>query len=281
MGLDPFDLHGPEFLALYAVLGLIATIASFLIPPFLRPDGRYGRPSDEDELALLAGGRTRYAEAVAVRLLAAGAATVEGTIGLRIRDTPDGQMRLSKSLAERRIIAMPSPVRWNDITAALALPAESGERRLEDKGLRMDAQTALQMRLIQAAPLALLFGFGLIKWVVGTLRERPVGYLSVLMVVTLVAALVRFTVNDRRTRAGLRAVSEARREGARLRRAAPTDETPRAVALFGTVVLAGSYLSDFHRMRSAASGDGGSTGSDSSSSGCSGGGGGGCGGCGS
>lgn len=48
-----------------------------------------------------------------------------------------------------------------------------------------------------------------------------------------------------------------------------SDEAALAVALFGTAVLTGSYLSDFHRMRS-----GGSGGDSSGSSGCTGGGGG-------
>ncbi|MBY0394035.1 MAG: TIGR04222 domain-containing membrane protein, partial [Novosphingobium sp.] len=140
---------------------------------------------------------------------------------------------------------------------------------------------ARQLRLIQTAPLALLFLFGMAKWIVGTLRDRPVGILTALLIVTAIAAILRFAVIDRRTRAGKAALADARLEADRLRRAAPADETPLAVALFGTTVLTGSWLSDFHRMR-AASGSGGDT---SSSSGCSGGGGGcgggGCGGCGS
>jgi len=272
MGLGPFDLYGPDFILLYVGLGFIALIACLAIPPFLRPDGRSARPSDEGELALLAGGRDRFAEAVVVRLLSAGAATVEGNIGLRIRDQRGGG-----TLAERRIIAMPSPVKWNHVTEALAGPAETTERRLEDKGLRMDAATALQLRLVQTAPLALLFGFGAIKWVVGTMRDRPVGNLTMLLVFTLIAAAVRVAILDRRTNAGKQALQQARGAADRLRRAAPSNEAALAVALFGTTVLAGSYLSDFHRMRSAGSGDGGSGGGDGSS-GC---GGGGCGGCGS
>lgn len=273
-GLGPFDLHGPEFLLLYAELAVIALVASLLIPPFLRPDGRPGRPADEDELALLAGGRDRFAEAAVVRLLAAGSAIVQSGGTLQIRDPRGG-----KTLAERRIAALSSPVRWNHVTDTLAGPAETGEQRLEAKGLLMDRATAWQMRAIQTLPLALLLAFGLAKWTIGSMRDRPVVYLSVFLIVTAIVALLRFTVLDRRTRTGKRALADARFEAARLRRAMPTDEAPLAVALFGTSVLAGSYLSDFHKMRSAASGDGG--GGDSGSSGGSGCGGGGCGGCGS
>ena len=250
--LGPFDLHGPEFLQLYSALSVIAVIACLAIPPFLRPDGRAARPADEDELALLAGGRDRFAEAVAVRLLSAGRATVEGTLGLRIRDQRGGG-----TLAERRIVAMPSPVTWKHVTEALAGPAEASERQLEAKGLLLDGATTLQLRLLQSAPLLLLFAFGAAKWIIGTMRDRPLDYLSVLLVLTAIAALLRFAVHDRRTRAGQQAVATARAQAARLRRAAPTDEAALAVALFGTSVLAGSYLSDFHRMRAANGGGGG------------------------
>lgn len=277
-GLGPFDLYGSEFLTLYAALGLIAVVASLMIPPFLRPEGRSARPADADELALLAGGRERYAEAVAVRLLAAGAAIVQSGVQsggtLQIRDPRGGH-----TLAERRVVALSSPVRWKDVTDTLTGPAETGERRLEEKGLLLDKATARQMRLIQSAPLGLLFAFGLTKWIIGSMRDRPVAYLGVLLVLTFLAAILRYSVLERRTRTGKLAVAQARADAARLRRAVPTDEAAMAVALFGTSVLAGSYLSDFHRMRTTnGGGDSGSSSSDGGSGGC---GGGGCGGCGS
>lgn len=277
IGLGPFDLYGADFLVLYGLLGVIAVIASFVIPPFLRPAGHghgvRGRPRDADDLAVMAGGKDRFAEAVTVRLLAAGAAIVTVGAALQIRDRDS-----AATLAERRIMALPSPVSWRDVTGALKGPAEAAQQRLAQSGLLMDAATAWHMRLIQTLPLALLLAFGTIKWIVGSMRDRPVEYLSVLLVLTLIAALLRATVLDRRTGAGRAVLADARAEAARLRRAVPTDEAALAVALFGTSVLAGTYLSDFHRMRSASGGDGSSSGDSGSGSGC---GGGGCGGCGS
>ena len=276
-GLGPLDLHGPEFLTLYCEIALIALIAALVIPRYLRPDGQRGRRPDEAEIALLAGGRNRFAETVTVGLLAKGAVTVQSSGNIAIRDPRGGE-----TMAERRVTALTSPASWQDIHRALAGPAETAERQLEAKGLWMDRSAARQLRVIQTAPLALLFLFGLTKWIVGALRDRPVGILTALLIVTVIAVILRYAVIDRCTRAGKAALTEARFEAERLRRAAPTDEAPLAVALFGTTVLTGSWLSDFHRMRSA--GSGGDT-SSSSSSGCSGGGGGcgggGCGGCGS
>jgi hypothetical protein len=122
--------------------------------------------------------------------------------------------------------------------------------------------------------------FGAIKWGVGTLRDRPVGFLTALLIVTAFVALIRFAKLDAATRSGRRALGEVRRDAARLRSAPVRDEAGMAVALFGTTVLIGSGLSDFHdlRMKSTSSGDGGS--GDSGSGGDGGCGGGGCGGCG-
>jgi uncharacterized membrane protein YgcG len=108
-----------------------------------------------------------------------------------------------------------------------------------------------------------------------------VGFLTALLIVTAFVALIRFAKLDAATRSGRRALGEVRREAARLRSAPVRDEAGMAVALFGTTVLVGSALSDFHdlRMKGASSGeDGGSSGGDSGGDGgC---GGGGCGGCG-
>lgn len=271
--LGPLDLHGPEFLLLYLELALIALAAAFLIPRYLRPEGQAGRRPDEDELALLAGGRERLAEAVTVRLLAEGAAIVQagGTIAIR---NPNG----GRTPTERRVARLTSPANWRDVHRALSDPADALERQLENKGLRIGRSAARQLRLIQTAPLALLFLFGLAKWIVGAMRDRPVGILTALLVVTVVVAVLRYAVIDRRTGAGMAALANARFEAARLRRAMPTDEAPLAVALFGTAVLTGSWLSDFHRIRSAGAGGNGSSSGCSSGEGGGGGGGGGCGG---
>ena len=148
-------------------------------------------------------------------------------------------------------------------------------------GLLMDGWTALQLRFWQTTPYLLLFAFGWTKVQIGEARGKPVGFLIALLVITVVFALLRFAVLDRRTRAGKEVIEEARERSERLRRAPAEGETGLAVALFGTAVLAGSAWGDFHRMR-AASGDGGSGGGGDGGSGCGGGGcgGGGCGGCG-
>jgi len=100
------------------------------------------------------------------------------------------------------------------------------------------------------------------------------------LVATAIVAVIRVLKSDRRTQAGIAALTDARARAERLARAHTEAETGMAVALFGTAVLIGSPIGDLHTIRreksdGGGSGDGGSIGDGDS--GC---GGGGCGGCG-
>lgn len=273
MPLNPFDLTGGPFLLLYIVLLLLATIAAFRIPQWLRADGRAGQSLDADHLAYLSGGPTRYVDTLVARLLTAGLLTLSGRHKLMSKGAGQGQ-----NAAEMCVLALPGEFGWSAIQRAAIDYAEPVRRDLVRRHLLIDEDKVLLLRLWQTLPFAALLLFGAIKWEVGTMRDRPVGFLTVLLVLTFIFAIIRFASVDRRTGAGIAALEDARLGADRLRRAAVSDEIPLAVALFGTTVLIGSYWSDYHDLRRASSNDGGSNSSDSSSDGgC---GGGGCGGCG-
>ena len=72
MPLGPFDWTGGPFLALYAGLFVLALVAAISIPRRLRPQGRWQRLTDPDELAYLAGGPVRFVDTVVARLLTDG-----------------------------------------------------------------------------------------------------------------------------------------------------------------------------------------------------------------
>lgn len=272
MGLGVFDLTGGPFLELYLALLFGTIIAGFAIPRWLRPQGRQARVSDPDAIAYLAGGSIRYVDAVIARLLAAGKIAVEGGGTARIVAPPV----LTRG-AERSVLALATPTPWPRVMRAVAPHARAVEDKLVGMGLMIDRGRALQLRLWQTMPYALLMLFGAIKWDVGVERGRPVGFLAALLVVTAVFALIRFAAVDRRTRGGVEALAGARDSNDRLRRAPTDDEVPLAVALFGTVVLAGSAWNAYHAVRAASTGvDGGSSSSDAGGGGC----GGSCGGCG-
>lgn len=273
MSLGPFDLTGGPFLALYLLLFAVCVTAGFVIPRRLRPAGRRQAVTDPDQLAYLAGGPVRFGDAVVARLLAAGALVMTG------RDRFSVAARASAaSPAESSVLALLPPIRWREIAQVLKSYAEPLEDRLVAAGLLMDDAERNAVRFWVMVPYAMLLTFGATKWFIGDVRDRPVGYLTGLLVLTAAFAAFRWISIDRRTQAGHDAVAEAARRASRLRIAPTSPEIGLAVALFGTTVLAGSGWADFHRLRTA--GDGGS-GGGSDGGGDGGGGGGGCGGCGS
>lgn len=278
MSLGPFDLAGGPFLTLYITLLVPTVLAGFLIPPWLRPEGRSGHATDAGQLALLAGGRQRFYDAILTRLLAADALklvygkeflAVPGATG---RSGPDQEVL---ALARR------APASLKSVESVLRPHATATESELVDAGLLIDRDVTMQLRFWQTAPYLLLLLFGMAKLWIGVARDRPVGFLIALLFVTAIAALLRFTTADRRTRAGKALLDGTRDHSDRLRRAPTRDEAALGVALFGTGVLLGSAWSGYHSMRRASDGGGFDGGAGSSGDGgCGGGGGGGGGGCG-
>jgi uncharacterized protein (TIGR04222 family) len=274
--MSPFDLTGGPFLQLYGGLLIVTIIAGFTIPRWLRPEGSTPRRIDTDDLAYLAGGGMRFAETVTSRLLATDRLAIAGKGKFAPRQFVGG------TPVERSVLALPNGASWGRVAVAIGKHAGGTRERLIDGGLLMGWGEALQMRFFQTLPYFLLLGFGYTKLLIGESRGRPVGFLTMFLVVTAIFALIRFAALDRKTRAGSEALAEARERSERLRRAPASGETDLGVALFGTAVLVGSDWGDFHRMRTESSGsDGSSSGGDGGGGGGCGGGGGGCGGCGS
>jgi uncharacterized protein (TIGR04222 family) len=273
MSYGPFDLTGGPFLILYVVLLVAAIIAAVMIPRRMRLAGQQHNITDPDQIAYLAGGKARFVDAVVARMLAT------GTLVMATKTKfAGGSPSASPSMAERSVLALSAPFGWGALQGALRTHVPQVERALQANGLLMADDDMSNIRWSATLPYVLLIGFGAIKWLIGEMRERPTGFLTALLIVTLVLAVIRWFSIDRRTAAGHHAVADAKLRNQRLNIAPIQSEIPMAVALFGTTVLAGSAWADFHKMRQASSGDGGSGGSDGDG-GC--GGGGGCGGCGS
>ncbi len=271
IGLSQYS--GAEFLQFYAALSVAAVAAAIWLPNWLRPDGRDQDVRDEEELAYLAGGAPRHAEAVVAALLAKGALATQGRYKLHATRRSDGETG-----AARVLLAEPGLLTWDQ--AGKALRAEVGglRGRLVERDLVMDGSTLLQMRALSILPLLFVIALGVFRRSAGVGQGEPVGYLTVMLILLGLAVLIRFFAQDPRTRAGREVIATAKERSSRMRRAPLTGETGAAVALFGTAVLVGTPLAQLHAMRTASSGDGG--GSSSSDGGSDGGGGGGYGGCG-
>lgn len=273
MSLGPFDWTGGPFLILYGVLLVIVVIVGIVIPARLLPDGRNQRVRDPDSLAYLAGGRARFADGIIARLLAGRALAMNGKSKL------DVLMRNGASSAENSVLALSPPLDWPRIERTLRPAADTLLERLRHGGLMLTGGERANLRYWALLPYLTLLMFGATKWVIGDARDRPVGYLTILLIVTAILALIRAFTIPKLTRAGKAALAEARATSDRIRRAPLPAEAGIAVALFGTAVLAGSEFDAFHKMR-AASGDGGSSGGGDGGGDGGGCGGGGCGGCG-
>ncbi|HEY0623289.1 TIGR04222 domain-containing membrane protein [Sphingomonas sp.] len=275
MSLGPFDWTGGPFLILYLVLLVIVVIAGVMIPAWQLPEGRRQKVSDPDQLAILAGGRTRFADSVVARLLAGRALAMNG------KDKLDVLLRNGANAAENNVLALPAPLDWARIERTLQPTADGLLERLQRAGLMLTAAERSSLRYWALLPYLALLMFGAAKWFIGEARDRPIGFLTALLVVTAIFALIRALTIPKLTDAGIAALQDAREEADRIRRAPLAGEMGLAVALFGTGVLAGSEFGAFHTMR-AGGGDSGSSGGDGGGDGggCGGGGCGGCGGCG-
>lgn len=256
-----------QFLALYGALLVITVYLGFAIPRHLRTLGHQPATLRDEQAAYLAGGPNRFFELVVARLMASGAVAMAPDRKITIQET-DGRY----NAGEGAILALRSPADWGAIEKGLRPGADLLRDRLVAEQLLMDPQRVAMIRICQTVPYMLLIAFGVSRWRYGNALDHPTGFLTALLILTVALALTRWLTGERRTRGGIAAVEEAQTRAQRLRLAPTVGEFPLAVALFGTVVLAGSSWNEFHQMRTDSnnSNDGG---------GC-GGGGGGCGGCG-
>lgn len=292
--MSPFELPGPEFLALYCGLLVGTTLVAVVLRQLLR--GPFDLPAaglpdlDPYETAYVAGGPTLAFDAaitslVQRKLLALGPG--DGLIRRTVGAVP-GLHRVEAAILR----AVPDPARTETVATARA-EAEGELSRLgqrpESAGLVLEPGRAALARYLPAALLLLLLGFGGVKLAIGLSRGRPIGFLVVLAVVTFVILLF-FAGNEvRASFRGARWVKRRAGENAGLSatgRAAPDtlagEDVALAVALFGMGAFATGELASLRKalhpaISGSCSGSACSSGSSCGGGGC---GGGGCGGCG-
>ena len=265
---------GGDFLLFYTMLLGFAVLAAWWMPLHLRAAGRRGESLESEDLALLAGGRDRFADSLVADLFARGGMIDAGGGKLAV-----AQHSLPASPAGKALLAVPGPVTLGEVRALLASHAARVAARLERHGLLLRAEELMRLRMLSIAPFVFLLVLGLYRQRAGSVLGEPTGGLVGLMVVTVVAGVIRYVTLDRRTRGGIETLHRMQDKAARLRLAPRPEEAALAVALFGTGVLVGTPWEPVHAMRQQGSGDSGGSG-DSDSDGGSGCGGGGCGGCG-
>ncbi|MGO1070130.1 TIGR04222 domain-containing membrane protein [Lysobacter sp. CA199] len=283
---NPLNWRGAAFLAGYIPAIVWAFIAAGAIARTLRGPNRRTHAACDDpvELGFLAGGEERAADVALVELMQRGVLQLDytdtATDAARRRDQVWLRVDTSRAAQLPPLLRTASDVsaRAQTLTATLEalqrayLPVAAQLRR---NGWWMTAQREWQVRLIGNLPPLALTVFGVAKIAIGLIRDKPVGFLCVLVFLAGFLTLGRLLLSQLRTRAGDWILHDASRG------LAGADMVRRA-ALMGTIGLVGTDCSEYHTLRtpvsSGSSGDSGSGGS-----GCSGGGGscgGGCGGCG-
>jgi uncharacterized protein (TIGR04222 family) len=295
-----FDLNGPAFLALYAVMFVVAAIGSFSrgragLNRFDRA-GYYPELTDSYDTAYLAAGAPRVAQLAVVRLMQSGhVGWKSGITGKRLAFlNPTGGSALNA--IERTMLNAVRQKGNKGLPVAEAYTAVLPEMRalevkLASLGLRPTEGERKKAGWSAALPLLALLAVGFIKLMVGIFRDKPVGFLILLMLFTMIIAVVVGSSTRRLTKTGEELLAKLRMEKDRPRGDSAFENVCWNLALTGPAVLAdipafsGIYQDLAKQMGRAPSGSqGGGCGSSSSgcgsgSSGC-GSGGGGCGGCG-
>jgi uncharacterized protein (TIGR04222 family) len=289
---NPFDLAGPHFLALYLVVLVVVVVAALAARWWLR------QPGDEPplealdlppyEAACLAGGEWRAMDAAIVRLIHQG-----------VIDADAAASRLSRRPGARQPKAHPlESVIFDEVreggTAISQVRQRAGNwtakirTRLEKLGLVIPPPQGGLVRLVPGLFLVGVALFGGVKIMVGASRNRPVGILVFLVIVTVIFAIAFFAWRPYRSRRGDRALRQLKEANAALEYAAGRrlsglndNDLVLALGLFGLGILAGGPLSGLQAALKPPPPVGSGGGSGCGGGGCGGGcGGGGCGGCG-
>ena len=190
--MNPFDWEGPAFLALYLVVLPTAIVVAIALRWMLR------LPADEPpaeandlspyEIAYLAGRERLAVDNAIVRLMRRGALAVDAATGKLSQrgELPAEALELEKVVF---FAAGREPGKHiNEVHTAAASVAGKPREQLEGFGLLVNDNDATVIRLAAAGVVFLAFLFGLVKVFVGVSRERPVGFLIALLVVTAIAA---------------------------------------------------------------------------------------------
>jgi uncharacterized protein (TIGR04222 family) len=280
MSLNPIDWTAGPFLQFYFLVTLTTLAASIS----LRIDaaGDRGRPDPLNlnfvELACLAGGRARAADAVLVAFLTAGAATIDSRQRIHWRENPPEP--LPRELERFRV--RDSVGARKAFHAAIAKQIDDVYRDLSRRGLAPTPEAlkrlAIDTMVVMGAPMVL----GIIKIIVGgAIRGHPTGKLAMMVCVTGFLAVLLILRPPRRTRAGEQALRVSRSLHSRAARAPLRSEMALAFAIAGPAVLLDTPYEALARHIQANSPGGAGAGGGCGGSGCGGGGcGGGCGGCG-
>lgn len=295
--MNPLELTGPKFLLFYVIVLVIAIIIATLLRRWLirsNEDFSVKRISvDPYEAAFLRGGPQQAIDTAIAMLVKSNFLKVSKTdrkLSI-IRKLQPGAHRLEQLVLNT--VASKGTIKIADIRSKVLRSAGPVADRLKTLGLVVSDQQWSAARKASAFALTLVLLLGVIKIGIGISRDRPVGFLVVLCILTALIAFGFFNTRPVATKLGKRALKQLKEENAALEATAKTQpqrlghgDVALALGLFGFTTLAfmdDSWI-DLRRAFQPPSSSSSSSSCSSSSCGssCGGGcGGGGCGGCGS
>lgn len=284
-----FDMRGPEFLRFYAGLAVSFVVGAGALRWWMRGPGGYGTMPVDDPyvVAWLSGGPRRAVVTALASLESRKLITGEKAVISRI---PDREPTEELHPFEAGILhAMDGGARtFADLVEEGEAIGDAITAELTGDGLVLteQRQEASRWRPIWLALIAPAIGIG--KIAVGITRDRPVAFLVIMVILTLIAVAAILGRRTWRTRRGDRVMKRLVDRYARDRKNLAVDDpamVAMSVGVFGAAVLEGTVLASTYWWAKQHGGDGvGSFGGcGSSCSGGDGGGdgcGGGCGGCG-
>lgn len=250
---NPFDLPGPQFLLLYGGL-LVAAVVVIAISRFRArrtaegPDIDTAHGLDPYNVSYLNGGAVLAVSTALVQLVDRNIIDIDrrsGRVTWLMPATPASLHPLERAIV--RAIGLPARIR--DIRPAVGHEVERIAERLAERGLVVPAGRAVMVQTIGQLLLGALTLAGLLKVIVGIARDRPVGYLVVLVLVTA-ALLLWAGRRPHRTKRGdrlLRAMQERRDDLRQLPPRLAGEDLAMGVALFGMSALATHEMSDLRR----------------------------------
>ncbi|HEX8339937.1 MAG TPA: TIGR04222 domain-containing membrane protein [Tepidisphaeraceae bacterium] len=289
---QPLDFYGPQFLRFYGGLYVAALAASLVVRAVVRRSGAVATNDphlDPYETAFLAGGGARVALVGISRLIDRGA--VRASNGSIIVEQAVIGHSPGVPAVERAVLASPGSTSFRQLRQGLVASCETIRQTLESQGLLVAAAAVFFWRLVTWAGFGLILGLGVTKFAIGLSRDKPVSFLIVAGIVTVLTLAALLKTAPFRTLAGDRLLMGLKnaRPNRRSRAASATMAGPStvaemaglSVALYGMEAL--SHHPQYRQLQTMTGPTGNSSGS-ACSSGCGGGGsscgGGGCGGCG-
>lgn len=292
---NPFDFRSPEFLAFYAALATgVIVLGAVLRNSFRKPvDGPKTGDLDLDvyDIAYLNGGEVLAANTAIAGLVRKGLAEVDSkTTNFRAQGVDENEDDRVQSLIGKAALR-PEGRKVAEVRPVAAAALESVRAKLRKSGLLVDQFQGTKAMVVPLAVAMIAPIMGVVKIVIGIQRERPVAFLAIMVVISVLVSLVVFLRRPFRSKYGDKVLDDLRsknRSYANLKKAGaelPYDAMTMGVALFGMSALSGtqynSLQKDLQPKTGSTSCGGGS--SDSGGGGGDGGGcgGGGCGGCGS